>query len=93
MAFTRHRVAVFVDGCFWHGCPDHGTAPRSNSEWWRAKLEANRARDADTDRVLRGQGWLVMRYWEHEAPERAAREISEVLAVRAESPLSPPRRR
>ena len=53
IAFTRHRVAVFVDGCFWHSCPTHGTRPTANRDWWATKLAANRARDADTDQLLR----------------------------------------
>jgi DNA mismatch endonuclease (patch repair protein) len=66
VAFTRVKVAVFVDGCFWHGCPSHGTSPQSNSKWWREKLTANRVRDADTTRALRALGWKVIRVWEHE---------------------------
>ena len=81
IAFTRARVAVFVDGCFWHGCPEHGTQPRANSAWWTAKLAANRTRDADTDRLLREAGWQVVRVWEHEPVERAVAAV--VTAVRA----------
>ena len=77
IAFTRARVAVFVDGCFWHGCPEHGTQPRANSAWWTSKLAANRARDEDTDRLLREAGWQVVRIWEHEGLDDA------VAAVRA----------
>ena len=80
VAFTRHRLAVFVDGCFWHGCPEHGTAPRQNSEWWQTKLAANEARDRDTDVVLASQGWRVLRAWEHEDPEKVADEIQRLLA-------------
>lgn len=76
IAFTRRRLAVFVDGCFWHGCPEHGTSPQSNSEWWRQKLLANKRRDDDTDRILRDQGWTVMRVWEHEAVESAVTRIA-----------------
>ncbi len=65
IAFTRHKLAVFVDGCFWHGCPAHGTRPAANREWWAEKLEANRDRDVDTDRLLRAAGWTVLRIWEH----------------------------
>lgn len=79
VAFTRAKVAVFVDGCFWHGCPDHGTNPRSNSAWWRAKLAANQARDADTDRALRELGWTTVRIWEHEPPSRAAGQIEVIV--------------
>lgn len=74
IVFTKARVAVFVDGCFWHGCPEHGTWPQNNAEWWRTKIEANRARDANTDERLRADGWTVVRVWEHEdAPSAAAR--------------------
>lgn len=76
VAFTKVRVAVFVDGCFWHGCPEHGTKPRSNSEWWRTKLAANRARDDDTDRLMEELGWTVVRIWEHEAVEIAADRVA-----------------
>lgn len=82
VAFTRTKVAVFVDGCFWHGCPEHGTDPRSNSEWWKTKLAANRARDRDTDRLLDGLGWSVIRIWEHEDVRDAATVISQVVGAR-----------
>ena len=79
VAFTRRRLAVFIDGCFWHGCPDHGTAPKQNSSWWQTKLKANQARDRDTDAVLESMGWQVLRIWEHEAPEGAADTIQRLL--------------
>lgn len=82
IAFTRARLAVFVDGCFWHGCPDHGTSPRANGEWWRAKLAANLARDRDTDRLLGEAGWQVLRVWEHEASLSAAVRTQAVLSAR-----------
>lgn len=66
MVFTRAKVAVFVDGCFWHGCPQHHRAPTSNGDYWAAKVERNRRRDVDTDRLLAEAGWLVVRVWEHE---------------------------
>ena len=75
LLFPRARVAVFVDGCFWHGCPEHASPPKSNGDWWRRKLEANVARDRDTDRVLAEADWLVLRFWEHEDPEAAALTI------------------
>ncbi len=82
VAFTRLRVAVFVDGCFWHGCPEHGTSPRANSEWWRQKLAANAARDLDTDRVLSEAGWIVVRIWEHETAVTAADLVVDALSRR-----------
>lgn len=75
IAFTRQRVAVFVDGCFWHGCPDHGTTPRANNEWWATKLGANQARDRDTDRLLAAMDWVVVRVWEHEPVDEAAGRV------------------
>jgi DNA mismatch endonuclease (patch repair protein) len=83
LVFTRARVAVYVDGCFWHRCPDHGTMPRANGAWWLAKLDANVARDRDTDSRLREQGWTAVRIWEHEdAGSAAARVASVVRAAR-----------
>jgi DNA mismatch endonuclease (patch repair protein) len=81
IVFGPARVAVYVDGCFWHSCPEHGTRPKANAEWWEQKLRRNRERDAETDRVLREQGWEVMRIWEHEDPVEAADRV--VAAVRA----------
>ena len=75
IAFTRARLAVFVDGCFWHACPDHGTSPRTNSDWWQWKLERNVARDRDTDHLLAAAGWTVLRIWEHEDPNAAATRV------------------
>lgn len=75
IVFRGARVAVFVDGCFWHCCPQHGTMPKANSSWWRHKLAANKARDEDTNRVLTGAGWVVLRFWEHEDPVRAAASV------------------
>jgi DNA mismatch endonuclease (patch repair protein) len=72
IVFPCARTAVFLDGCFWHGCPTHRSWPRNNAEWWRHKIEANVARDRDTDRRLREKGWTVLRIWEHEPIETAA---------------------
>jgi DNA mismatch endonuclease (patch repair protein) len=82
VAFHSARVAVFVDGCFWHGCPIHGTWPKSNAEFWREKIERNRQRDADTDHRLEETGWLVIRVWEHEDPSEAAENICQVVRDR-----------
>lgn len=82
VVFGPSRVAVFVDGCFWHGCPEHATWPRSNAEFWRTKIEGNRLRDADTDRRLIEAGWAVPRVWEHEDPAVAARRVRDLVATR-----------
>ncbi|MFI7360885.1 very short patch repair endonuclease [Streptomyces sp. NPDC050149] len=79
IAFTRAKVAVFLDGCFWHGCPDHATQPKSNAEWWRQKLDRNMARDAETTTHLVGQGWTVLRFWEHQPPTQVAERVAEVV--------------
>jgi DNA (cytosine-5)-methyltransferase 1 len=81
VVFPTGRVAVFVDGCFWHGCPRHGTLPKANRQWWRAKLDATRERDADTDRRLRETGWTVLRFWEHDDPEASAHRIASLVAA------------
>jgi DNA mismatch endonuclease (patch repair protein) len=83
IVFTRAKVAVFVDGCFWHGCPIHRTFPKANAFWWAEKLKTNRRRDAQTNRMLVREGWSVVRVWEHEsAAEAAARIITAVRACR-----------
>lgn len=82
IAFPRLRIAVFVDGCFWHGCPLHGTWPKSNSEFWRQKIETNRSRDADTTAKLQAANWQVLRAWAHESPREVAEAISVLVAHR-----------
>jgi DNA mismatch endonuclease (patch repair protein) len=72
IVFTRRRVAVFIDGCFWHGCPQHGHTPRVNTHYWGPKLERNRQRDHRVTAALTADGWAVLRIWEHERTERAA---------------------
>ena len=79
IVFVRLKVAVFVDGCFWHACPRHATWPKSNGAWWRAKIQANILRDRTTDGHLRRSGWVVLRFWEHAEPDLAARRIAAVL--------------
>lgn len=81
IVFTRYRLAIFIDGCFWHGCPTHGTWPKNNAAFWRDKIEANRQRDYDTNRRLAVAGWHVLRVWEHEAPVEAADRIERRLNV------------
>ena len=83
IVFRRARVAVFVDGCFWHGCPIHGTIPKANRDWWVEKLKANRARDETTDAALEEAGWLSVRVWEHEQAEEAAEAIAALVRQRA----------
>lgn len=79
IAFTRKRIAVFIDGCFWHSCPRHATQPKSNRAWWKRKLADNVRRDRATDRALRRQGWVVVRVWEHESGDAAVRRIDESI--------------
>ena len=80
--FDGPRVAVFVDGCFWHGCPTHAVAPKNNGRWWADKLAANRARDERTDRDLAGADWLSLRVWEHEVTCVAADRVAEAVSAR-----------
>ncbi|MCB0879408.1 MAG: very short patch repair endonuclease [Thermoleophilia bacterium] len=84
IVFGPARVAVFVDGCFWHNCPVHGTRPRANEAYWREKLRRNQERDRESDELLRADGWLVVRVWEHEDPETAAQNIAHIVAGRRE---------
>lgn len=77
LLFTRARVAVFIDGCYWHGCPEHFTMPATNFDYWSSKIGRNRARDFETTFLLEDRGWLVLRFWEHEAPVAAAERIGE----------------
>ena len=79
VAFVGRRVAVFVNGCFWHSCPEHATSPQANSLWWTEKLRANVDRDSETDRLLEQAGWTVVRVWEHEEPADAAARVEAVL--------------
>lgn len=79
IVFPRQKVAVFVDGCFWHACPEHGTSPKANAGWWQEKLDANVRRDRDTDRRLREAGWTPVRIWEHEDPIEAADLVEQHL--------------
>ncbi|WP_449061616.1 very short patch repair endonuclease [Planomonospora algeriensis] len=76
MVFTKAKVAVFMDGCFWHGCPEHHTKSATNAEYWAEKVRRNRERDAETDRLLKESGWTVIRIWEHEDPVDSANRIA-----------------
>ena len=93
IVFRRERVAVFLDGCFWHSCPQHATIPMANREWWRAKLGANVERDRRHDRDLTAAGWMVCRFWEHEDAAAVAAAIEQIMRGRrvslqpAETPL------
>ena len=77
VVFTRAKIAVFVDGCFWHACPEHGVMPRNNREWWQEKLDRNVERDREKDGELRALGWEVIHVWEHEDPVQAASLVRE----------------
>ena len=90
VAFPALKIAIFVDGCFWLGCPEHATWPKQNAEFWRQKIEANRLRDADTNSRLLDVGWTVLRFWEHESPIEATETIVQTVAMaRAKRCTSP----
>ncbi|MFH9978086.1 very short patch repair endonuclease [Streptomyces sp. NPDC017179] len=80
IAFGKRKIAIFLDGCFWHGCPEHATHPKANSEWWRTKLDRNMSRDIETTGHLTEAGWTVLRFWEHEDPLKIALQIQELIA-------------
>jgi DNA mismatch endonuclease (patch repair protein) len=93
LVFTRVKVAVYVDGCFWHSCPIHATLPKANRDWWVAKLAANLERDRDTDARLAEAGWATVRVWEHEATAEAADRVERVIRERAAAAVRGPVRR
>lgn len=80
MLFANAKVAVFIDGCYWHACPIHATRPKANADWWADKLAMNVARDRNTDKRLAENGWTVVRIWEHENPEDATNRIAIAVA-------------
>jgi DNA mismatch endonuclease, patch repair protein len=82
MVFSKAKVAVFLDGCFWHGCPDHHTKSATNAQFWAEKVRRTRERDTETDRLLIEAGWLVIRVWEHEASAVAADRIESAVRTR-----------
>lgn len=88
LVFTAAMVAVFVDGCFWHRCPLHGTLPKANADWWLAKLDRNVERDRQTDLLLVARGWQVLRFWEHEDPVTVAATIAGAVGARRQSARS-----
>lgn len=79
LAFTRLRLAVFVDGCFWHGCPEHGGQPKQNAHYWRPKIARNMERDREQNARLEQAGWEVIRIWAHENPVAAANRVEQAL--------------
>ena len=79
LVFPRRKVAVYVDGCFWHSCPQHATFPKNNAQWWAEKLAGNVTRDRDTDSTLTDAGWTVVRIWKHENPVVAADRVQAAL--------------
>ena len=83
LVFPRARVAVFLDGCFWHGCPDHHTVATANATFWAEKVRGNWARDRDTDGRLAEAGWVSVRIWEHEDPQEAAQRVQQAVRARA----------
>jgi DNA mismatch endonuclease, patch repair protein len=92
VVFTRARICVFCDGCFWHSCPEHASMPQTNTEFWRAKLERNVERDRQADQALIAAGWTVMRVWEHEEAMVAAEQIAEVVNASVEATARRPAR-
>ncbi|MFH9265213.1 very short patch repair endonuclease [Streptomyces sp. NPDC017546] len=80
MVFRPAKVAVFIDGCYWHGCPEHYVSPKTNPGYWSEKVARNVARDRDTDQRLSAAGWLVLRFWEHQSSDACA--LSIISAVR-----------
>jgi DNA mismatch endonuclease (patch repair protein) len=81
LVFVRARIAIYVDGCFWHGCPKHGSMPKSNTDFWRAKIARNQQRDQEIGRLLEEQGWTVIRLWEHESAQAGADRVEACLAA------------
>lgn len=79
VVFPSERLAVFIDGCYWHSCPEHVSYPITNGDWWRAKLAATRERDERNTQTLKDAGWIVLRIWEHEDAEVAAAHVNDVL--------------
>lgn len=81
IVFTRARIAVFLDGCFWHGCPEHGRVPSTNPQYWPEKLRRNRERDIQVSAALTADDWRVIRVWEHEPVHAAVSQIEDVLSA------------
>ncbi|MEU9831683.1 very short patch repair endonuclease [Streptosporangium sp. NPDC048047] len=85
LVFSKAKVAVFLDGCYWHGCPDHHRPAERNREFWSEKIAKNRDRDRNTDETLTAAGWLVIRVWEHENPVESANRIASAVRERSSS--------
>lgn len=81
VVFSKAHIALFVDGCFWHGCAEHRTIPANNRAWWQAKIDGNRARDSQTDELLSAAGWQVIRAWEHDDPEAVADRVESAVRI------------
>lgn len=82
IVFRSAKVAIFVDGCFWHGCPKHGTQAKTNAEFWQNKIKRNQARDAETNQLLKRAGWKVIRVWEHENTKKVSEKIQKIVMER-----------
>ena len=87
IVFRRARVAVYIDGCFWHGCDQHYKEPKTNTSYWRDKIDGNRRRDRETGELLEAEGWLVLRFWEHEDPAEVAETVES--SVRSTGRVTP----
>lgn len=79
LVFVKNKVVVFIDGCFWHGCPVHFVPPKNNADWWAAKIDANRQRDGSARNALKVLGWSVLSFWEHESPADVASVIEKLV--------------
>lgn len=89
LVLRKSRIAVFVDGCFWHGCPEHHTQPTTNSEYWSDKITRNVERDTETSAYLQQAGWTVLRFWEHENPESVADRVQDAVRASTEGTARP----
>ena len=81
IVFPKQKIAIFIDGCFWHGCPAHRTYPKNNADFWRTKIENNIARDADVTKILEAEGWTVLRFWEHQIKLELPSIIDRILLL------------
>lgn len=86
VVFSKLRVAIFVDGCFWHACPEHYREPQTHAEYWRPKIARNLERDAEINALLEAEGWLVLRFWSHQEPGEVASTVTAEIQKRREQP-------